>query len=211
MPEFIEIPATKSSISKRRRLFGIGVNDAPYLTSSTNVPSSKMIRCPFYRRWTNMLARCYSSKYHEKFPTYIECTVTDEWFTFSIFRLWMENQDWNGMELDKDILVPGNKVYAPEYCVFIPKSLNKLLTDSRAKRGDFPIGVCFDSREKKFRATCRVNSKKNHLGHFSTPEAASLAYRQFKSSLIVEAADRYPKLKEGLLVHADRYLNGEVE
>lgn len=32
--------------------------------------------------WYNMLARCYSSKYHENCPSYINCEVCERWHNF---------------------------------------------------------------------------------------------------------------------------------
>ena len=210
MSEFVETVASKRSISNRKLVFGVGVNDVDYITQPVDHKTGKRLICPFYRRWRDMIRRCYSSQYHETRPTYKDCYVSEEWKYFNNFKAWMKKQDWVGMELDKDILVPGNKIYSPEYCLFIPQELNSLLTDSGSTRGNFPIGACFHKSEGKFHARCSVDGKNKYLGSFTTPEAASLAYRQFKSNLIIKTADQYPELKEALLVHADMYLRGEI-
>ena len=46
-----------------------------------------------------------------------------------------------GWELDKDILVKGNKIYSPDTCCFVPKEVNTVFTKRQSKRGDYPIGV----------------------------------------------------------------------
>lgn len=89
---------------------GVGINDATYSVYryKGSAGSQKRIwACPFYRTWGTMLGRCYSDKFHEQNPTYVGCTVCDEWLTFSKFKAWMETQDWKDKQLDKDILVPG--------------------------------------------------------------------------------------------------------
>lgn len=53
----------------------------------------------------------------------------------------MLTKDWQGNQLDKDILNPGNKEYSPDNCIFVTQDIN-LLLNSRAKcRGKYPQGV----------------------------------------------------------------------
>ena len=115
--EFIEVIASKSSLAKRVPLFGVGINDAEYKVKYGT--GKDRITCPYYARWQSMIMRCHSKKYHVKNPTYIGCTVIAEWLVFSVFKEWMEGYQWEGLSLDKDLLVQGNKVYSPETCLFI--------------------------------------------------------------------------------------------
>ena len=87
-----------------------------------------------------MLDRAYSDKYKQRQPTYRDVTVCEEWHSFMRFRAWMVEQDWEGKELDKDILFQGNKVYSPDTCVFVDKAVNLFLTDCAASRGEWPLG-----------------------------------------------------------------------
>ena len=50
----------------------------------------------------------------------------------------MEQQDYDGKHLDKDLLVCNNKVYSPETCVFVPREINQFLTKSNNSRGKYP-------------------------------------------------------------------------
>ena len=207
MIKFQEIPASKKSLTLRKLVFGIGINDASYVVQP--IISGKKMICPYYKRWQAMLRRCYQSKCHEKQPTYIGCTTFTEWLTFSNFKSWMIDQDWEGMQLDKDLLVSGNKMYSPEFCIFIPSSLNKLLIDCAAARGDYPQGVSWHKKNGKFVAHCHANGKIKYLGCFSTPEAASTAYKIFKSSHIKEIAEDFKsnvRLYDGLINHANLIL-----
>ena len=45
---FVEKPVTKWSIERRALVKGIGINDAPYITSPKL--NGKQVRCKYYRR-----------------------------------------------------------------------------------------------------------------------------------------------------------------
>lgn len=205
MQFFIEKPATKTSLLRRKPLFGVGVNDASYQVRP-RFNGIKII-CPYYRVWSNMVERCYSAKYHKIRPTYSDCSIADEWLVFSVFKEWMVLQDWKGKQLDKDILIVGNKVYGPEACVFVSAKINNLLSSSEATRGDFPIGVNFSKWKNKYEARCSTNGRGGYIGSYDTPSEAERAYIIFKSSLIIATANEHesesnPAIKRGLLNHA---------
>lgn len=180
---------------------GIGVNDSDYaVTAKIN---GKVMRCPFYRAWSNMLHRCYSPKVHAERPGYIECSVVTEWLTFSKFKAWMETQDWEGKCLDKDILHPGNTVYGPGHCVFVTSQINTLLIDHAAARGPYPVGTYFHKKAGKFQAYINKYGKRCYLGLFTTPEDANAVYIAEKVAHIREVAQtQTPNIKAGLLRHA---------
>jgi hypothetical protein len=159
-----------------------------------------------------MLKRAYSPAYHARFPTYIGVTVCEEWHSFMAFRAWMEPQDWEGKHLDKDIIAPGNKVYSPDTCVFVPQALNKLLTDCGAARGEWPIGVYWEKSCKKFTAHITEGGKKRHLGVFTCPHEAHMAWRKAKVRLVRETAREQddPRIYAGLLLHAALIERGEA-
>ena len=184
---FQEVPASKSSLASRKLIYGIAINDADYMVR-VNI-DGKAIACPYYKKWYDMLRRCYSAKYQESKPTYKGCTVCKEWLSFMRFRAWMINQDWQGLELDKDIKVKGNKVYSPEACLFIPGSLNSLLTDNAARRGRYPLGVSWDKSSGKFQARINCNGKSKYLGLFTTAEEASQAYQSARRNKIQQLID----------------------
>ena len=142
-----------------------------------------------YDVWNGMLKRCYSEKYHQKQPTYIGCSVVDEWHDFDVFYDWFKLNYKAGYALDKDLLIQGNKVYSPTTCVFIPQNINSLLIERNASRGNYPIGVDFHKPSNKYRALCN-NGKgvKIHLGLFKTPQEASEAYKQYKYQLVRDIA-----------------------
>ena len=176
-------------MKKTKLVFGVGVNDATYVVCPIN--DGKRSMCPYYLSWRNMLMRCYDTKYHMKHPTYVGCTVTQEWFTFSNFRLWMEKQDWQGKQLDKDILVPGNRIYSPSQCVFVDRELNLFLTDNAARRGNHPIGVSFHIGKRKFISSCNnpTTKKPEHIGYFNCENEAHKAWLKRKHELACQLAE----------------------
>lgn len=72
-----------------------------------------------YKTWSGMLERCYSQLLHDKHPTYIGCTVCDEWHSFQVFTEWFNKSYIDGFQLDKDIKTDGNKIYGPDSCLFV--------------------------------------------------------------------------------------------
>lgn len=169
---------------------GVGINDAGY--STTVVKDNKVIfKCPYYKRWSDMLKRCYSSNYHESRPTYKDCSVSEEWLTFSNFKVWMEAQDWEGKHLDKDIISEGNRVYSCENCVFIHPLINNFTLTSSATRGEYLLGVFKEKGRDSFRVNCcsPFSKKCEKLGSFSTELEAHLAWRKRKHELALQLAD----------------------
>lgn len=164
------------SRAKRKLVQGIGVNDADYAIHHTI--NGKRIECPFYRCWMSMLSRC-TEKLQSRLPTYAGCKVCDEWRSFMAFRSWMQQQEWEGRELDKDMIGNG-KLYSPENCVFVPSVLNRLFIDAGTARGEFPIGVSWDKKSAKFRAFISVDSKYKHLGLFTSADKAHYAWLKAK-------------------------------
>jgi len=199
---FINIPATDHSYLLRKRIYGIGINDADYVTNPT--VNGKKIACPYYQKWKEMMVRCYSVKFQSKNPSYIGCRVSKEWHFFMKFREWMDSQEWVGKELDKDIISPGNKLYSPRLCCFVDSSINKLLCASNASRGDHPLGVSFNKESGRFRAEIRLLGKPKFLGYFDTSEAASSEYARVKATHILGIArdQTDPLIRLGLMEHA---------
>lgn len=182
-------------MKKSRLIHGAGINDADYAVKLfVNFDGKQKLvwACHFYETWKGMLKRCYSAKAQAKSPTYAGCTVAPEWLRFSNFRTWMAANPWEGNELDKDILHPGNTVYSPEACVFVSKALNLFMLDSGATRGEWPIGVCWHKNSGKLQAKCcnPFTGRREHLGYFDCPEVAHEAWKNRKHELACMYADQ---------------------
>lgn len=171
-------------------VYGVGINDK----TRTAFVDGKNVK--EYVLWKDMLKRCFSEKYQTRRPTYIGCSVSDNFLNYSYFYDWCQEQigfgniDEKGCSwhLDKDLLFVGNKVYSENTCVFVPHEINSFFVDCGASRGDYPLGVYFDKRECKFKAQCNVNGKKQYLGLFNTPQEAFSAYKPFKEALCKQLA-----------------------
>ena len=112
--------------------------------------------------------------------------------------------DKSGFQLDKDILVKGNKLYSPDTCLFVPKEINTLLTHRRKDKGLYPVGVSYKPRINRYRAQISKFKKVIHLGCFITPEEAFQAYKTAKEAYIKEVAEIYkdqidPRVYEALM------------
>lgn len=172
-------------------VFGVGINDADYQVRPRI--NGQRHWCPIYRLWYNMLARCYSNSVHLRQPTYMGCTVDSEWLLFSRFRDWVVTQDWRGKQLDKDLIVSGNKVYGPRTCIFIEHRVNSFIRD-KVKSDGLPVGVSYKSRDRIY----TVTFDKKYIGSFNCAKVAGEVYANLKRNAAIDLAmscdDRVAKL-----------------
>lgn len=174
-------------------LYGFGIND---LKQPTKDSSGKHI--PAYETWRGIIRRCYDANFQTALRnvTYTDCIIDDRWRSFTAFKEWFEDPE-NGYQpgytIDKDVVVHGNKVYAPETCILIPRELNMLFIKDKAKRGELPIGVYYNKKLNKYSASVqgRENGQQPYLGLFPTIEEAFMAYKKEKESIIKHKANEY--------------------
>jgi hypothetical protein len=102
----------------------------------------------------------------------------------------MEQQDWKGKQLDKDLLVHGNKTYGPEHCVFVSEQVNKFMNERTSARGEWPIGVVWHKGKSRFQSMCcnPFTKKSDYLGLFTCPNEAHQAWLKRKRELAHELA-----------------------
>lgn len=150
-----------------------------------------------YEYWRGMIRRCYDPYYVNKHLTYKDCFVEEYFHCFQNFVEWIKSEYPNineDIELDKDILEKGNKIYDREHIILIPKRINSLFVKCNLNRGRLPIGVCYHEATDKYMVQCSTldNKKKSkHLGCYNTIEEAFLAYKTFKENYIKRVADEY--------------------
>ncbi len=162
-----------------------------------------------YETWKGVLQRSCGDVFKDKYPTYRDVTVCEEWLSFATFLEWVNREVGYkgkpvGLDLDKDLMVRGNKIYSPEFCSFVPKEVNILLTNKPNHRGEWPLGVCFDKKQKKFRAYLSKYGKAANMKRVGTAEEAFLMYKVGKEQHIKEIAEMYreqlnPKVFETLM------------
>ena len=172
---------------------GIGILGTKYPSRVDGVLTKE------YVLWTHMLRRCYSDYFKKKYPTYIDCAVSENFNYYEYFYDWCHKQigfdnDGNGnpFQLDKDLLIKGNKVYSESTCVFIPSEINTVLIKCTASRGKHLIGVYYHKRDKAFMAQVSKNKGgSEYLGSFNTELEAFKAYKTAKESFIKEQAEKW--------------------
>ena len=172
---------------RRKLVLGFGINDSefPIIHGGKKELS--------YKTWTSMIRRCYSEKYHKYKPTYMDCSVCEEWRYYSNFEKWFKENYHEGFVLDKDILIQGNRIYSPETCCFVPPYINGLLATNNKKRGKLKIGVYF--HQGKYVAQCGINRVQRCIGAFDTEDEAHEAYKNAKYAEIERVATE--ALKDG--------------
>lgn len=171
---------------KNKLFYGVGINDANYQIYNLDHLTGVRVCCPYYTKWASMICRAYSAKYKERSPSYKDVSVCEDWLTFSKFKSWMETQDWEGKELDKDILNPENKIYCPEYCVFISSTINTFVNEQNKNRKRL-LGVTICTQKKliiKARCCNPITRKAEHLGVFKSEIEAHLAWKKRKLEIL---------------------------
>ena len=147
-----------------------------------------------YDLWSSMLARCYSPKSHKARETYIGCTVSENFKSYTHFYEWCNRQvgfSENNFELDKDLLSGVSKYYSEGTCVFLPQEINVALIKQNKKRGDFPVGVTYHKNTGNFVAQLSTSAGRKRFGAFNNVIDAFAAYKKAKEAYLVELAEKW--------------------
>ena len=160
-------------------------------------PCVNRISTKEYNTWRHMLGRCFDEKWRSKHPTYKDVVCHEDWLYYpnfyewlhsqENFNKWYNNENWN---LDKDILIKGNKIYSSDTCCLVPNNVNSLFTKHDTARGIYPIGVAYNKEENKFRAQCNnpFTNKRVCIGRYNTLEEAFQIYKEYKENIIKQVA-----------------------
>lgn len=160
-----------------------------------------------YSLWISMLARAYDDKFHQKHQTYSDVEVCKEWLNFQNFAKWcysnkfINYKDDKGRryELDKDILVKGNKIYSPETCCFVPKDINLIFSNSTRT---YPTGI--SKVNKGFVVYVNCYGVKKYIGTYGNMVDAMEIYKKEKKEYMKDVADKWhdkldPRMYEALV------------
>jgi hypothetical protein len=168
-------------------VYGVG-----YLGVGKHQTQLNGVRSKIYYAWNNILERCYSKRLQIRKSTYIGTTIYKEWECFQTFAKWYQENYIEDFQLDKDILVKGNKVYGPETCCFVPREINNLFTNRKAERGNLPLGV--GEFNGKYRASLSVAGVSTYLGTFKNPKEAFQRYKTAKEFHIKVIAEKWKSI-----------------
>lgn len=147
--------AVASVVRKPNKMYGT-IN-----SSNMTVRLNNKLR-PSYIKWSSMIVRCNEQ--------YSDVSVCEEFKDYTLFHEWFgkqvgtENKRW---ELDKDILsgVASNKVYSPDVCVFVPRSINSFFRIS-----DFSLAT--KTARNGYKSTVNICGKKHTHEGFKTEKDA---------------------------------------
>ena len=134
-----------------------------------------------YRKWFNMLQRCYYKETHRLKPYYAPCTVEIEWLNFSNYREWHRENKMGDrkLDLDKDVLIHGNTVYGSETCTMIPHFTNTIFEE----RG-LETNIILNNASGKYDVTMSILGKREEVGTFDTEEEAKQGFIAYKQDYI---------------------------
>ena len=156
-------------------------------------PVSKNIA---YKHWAKMLARCYDSTHHKyNFYGAKGVKVCEEWLCFANYEKWFNDNYYKipncDMVVDKDILYKNCKLYSPTTCSIVPSNINNLFCNAKAIRGQLPLGVVYNKKNRNYNTHISKHNKNILLGCFNTPQEAFEVYKTAKEQYIKEMADKY--------------------
>ena len=144
-----------------------------------------------YKVWNNILDRCYNEKTKLKYKAYSDCSTSNNFKYYEYFYEWFTSQKGcdERFEVDKDLLVKGNRIYSENTCILLPKEINLALSVKKSQRGQYLIGV--QKNGKNFLARCSTGTGERKLGYYTTEIEAFNAYKQAKENYLKELANKW--------------------
>lgn len=168
---------------------GWGVND-----STGDVKNN-----PHYQKWDSMLRRCYKPCSQNVSIIYEGCTVDERWKHFSEFEKWSKLNYVEGYQLDKDLLVAGNKIYGPDFCRYVPAFVNSSVVTHDRGRGEYPLGISkmkpckrsTNGRKKPFIVKLTDDGVTKNFGYFADPLEGHKIWQLEKAKQLQKVLSRY--------------------
>ena len=149
--------------------------------------------CRAYIKWNDMISRA-DGYLKKKLHNYGDCSVSDNFKDFKYFDEWCKKQKgyfFEGYQLDKDLLIKGNKEYSEDTCCFVPKEINMQSAKSNTTRGKYPIGVCYNKAIGYFVSALKRGSRGRVVKYSKTPEEAFIKYKLAKEEHLRFLAEKY--------------------
>lgn len=139
-----------------------------------------------YSKWANMMQRCYDEETHRLKPYYATCIAEIEWHNFSNYREWHKENAMGDrkVDLDKDILIPGNTVYGSETCTLVTHFTNTVFETTKG----IDSNIVKNNTTGKYDASISILGKKEEIGSYDTEEEAKQGFIDYKHDYISEFA-----------------------
>lgn len=142
----------------------------------------------WYQKWAGMLSRCYDQE-DTGYYRYgaIGVTVYHDWHNFQNFAQWCDTRkDYQkGWEIDKDIIVKGNKEYHPEKCCFVPARINSLIIKSENITG------YWSDKDRRWYFSYRDKDSTKVRKGFMVQKDGQAWYAENKERVVKELAEIY--------------------
>jgi hypothetical protein len=139
-------------------------------------------------RWNLMFERCYKGIN----KCYSGAAVCSEWENYDNFKEWFLANIYGTkqfkLEIDKDLFGKGKKLYSPDTCCLLPKSVNAIISSCKS-RNEYLPGV---SRVKngKYKASINRNGSLKYKIFDSEYDAFNF-YKEEKEKSIQILAESY--------------------
>lgn len=145
-----------NNLSGNGKLCGVGYNSKEkHKTVDENLAQTWE-----YTLWSFAMKRCYGK--YKKYKSYEDCEICETWHDFQSMADWLTQNKYktkstDSLQLDKDILHPGNRIYSPENCLIVTKEVNMYFLGQHRIDSKYGAGVIFSdkSKYKKFQAMGR--------------------------------------------------------
>lgn len=163
-----------------------------YILDSDGIMKPR-IKCKSFSQWSGMIKRATGSRFKEMKHTYNDCTVSENFKSFEYFHDWCFGQVGYGLdkfELDKDILIKGNKHYSEDTCCLVPKQINMLFVFASDKKSNLPLGVSYN-KSNGYYVSCVSTCDGKIVKYSKTPEEAFLKYKEDKENHIKSMANKF--------------------
>lgn len=180
--ENITISNIRSGTIKNKNnksIYGIG-----FIGYGKHIPKNNAVA---YKTWKGVFNRCYNKNNKNNVNYLNVITICENWHNYQNFAEWFENNYIVGFELDKDILIDGNKIYSPNTCCFVPQEINNIFKKNQKKKYNLPIGVFYREKSKKY--ISMLNNKT--LGYYENIEDAFNCYKKEKENYYKKIADKW--------------------
>lgn len=149
-----------------------------------------------YDVWHSFLRRSYWKGYHASEKSYKDTTVCEAWKCFQTFAKWFyknyNSETMKGWDLDKDILVKGNKIYSPKTCCFVPLEINKFFCKTKEGKLGLKVGVKING--SGFQCRVHINGERLTSKTFKTQEEAFFFYKTEKEEYAKVLAEKWKNL-----------------
>jgi len=123
--------------------------------------------------------------------------ISEEWKNYQNFKLWFDSNYFKKCQIDKDLKIPGNKIYSIYTCTMVPSCINNLFGSYGSKKDmSLPYGI-----QKSY------NSYRSNGKVFVNKSSAVNFYWNEKYKYIQLAILQYPQFKELLENYFEYWFN----